>query len=194
MNDEQNISLEIVDGLKLNAVYQDILQPGKILTDINGREYTLPRYFFKVDSLDIAKTTKLSSHFYMSEFLKTDFKEEKLLRIYPKCIPIGVTLIASALELFRRNVGKIVLIATNGGYRSPKHLMNNGITTHSWGTAVNIYKIGNKLLDNQSIIEEYSEKMKDVLPGIWVRPYGTNEGTSFDQLHIDLGFTSVTPK
>ncbi|MEN8194361.1 MAG: hypothetical protein ABFS12_16185 [Bacteroidota bacterium] len=194
MYDTQNIPLEIIDGLKLDIKYREILQPNESVTGSDGIEYTLPRFFYKIDSYETARQIKLSPHFYMSEFLRTDFKEEELLREYPKYIPISVTLIASALELFRKKVGTVVLIATNGGYRSPKHSLNNGISPHCWGTAANIYKIGSKHLDNQSTIEKYSEMMKDVLPGVWIRPYGTKPGTSFDQLHIDLGFTTVFPK
>lgn len=189
----QHIDLEIVDGLQLDEAYREILKPGESVTGPNSLELTLPRYFYAVDSNETAKNTRLSTHFSLYEFLETDFKEAGLLQGYPKYVPIAITQTATALELFRRRVGSIVRIATNGGYRSPQHALNSYMSPHCWGTAVNIYKIGNRYLDSQDRIEKYSELMGDVLPGAWTRPYGTEPGTVFDHLHFDLGYMTVSP-
>ena len=194
MHSEQNMPLKIIDGLLLEPDYKEILQPDEEIANTNGVIYRLPRFFYKVNSWEEASKVKLSAHFYLSEFLTTDFREVELLRSYPKYVPITICYTASILELFRHSAGRIVRIASNGGYRSPKHLLNNGLSPHSWGTAANIYKIGATYLDNKSEIEKYSDIAKKVLPGAWVRSYGTDPGTSFDQLHIDMGFTTVHPK
>jgi len=52
--------------------------------------------------------------------------------------------------------------------------------------------MGNTLLDNESAIDKYSEVIKNILPGVWIRTYGTKPGTSFDQLHLDLGFNKTS--
>ena len=122
-----------------------------------------------------------------------DDKEVKLLRNYPKYIPIGVSLIAAVLSLFRRQIRSSVRIAANGGYRSPGHAINTYMSPHCWGTAVNIYKIGNNFIDNRENMEKYSRLLAETIPGVWIRPYGTTVGTTFDQLHIDVGYTNVFP-
>ena len=192
-SDKQNIPLKIVDGLQLGASYQEILKPGETVIASNGMKHALPQYFYEVDSYETAKNTRLSVHFSMHEFLETDFKEVDLLQDYPKYIPISITLTVAVLELFRKRVGTFIRIATNGGYRSPQHALNSYMSPHCWGTAVNIYRIGNQHLDSQDRIEKYSEMIRNVLPAVWVRPYGTEPGTVFDQLHIELGYTTVSP-
>lgn len=191
---EQSLPLKIIDGLELPSEYKEIFQPDELVIDSNGVEYRLPRYFYKLESWEVASKVKLSKHFYLSEFLTTDFREIELLRTYPKYIPITICYTASILELFRQKIGLCVRIASNGGYRSPKHLKNKGLSPHSWATAVNIYKIGKTNLSTESLIEKYSNIAKETLPGAWVRSYGTEPGTCFDQLHLDLGFTNVYPK
>ena len=192
--DDRNIPLEVVDGLTLDAEYQELLRPDETIIGHNGMTYRLPRYFFVVDSYEIAKQIKLAPNFFISEFLETDYKEADLQRDYPKYIPTAVTLMAAALGVLRKQVRSSIRIATNGGYRSPHHSLNTYMSPHCWGTAVNIYRIGNKHLNNQAIIDKYAEIIKKTLPGVWVRPYGTTVGTSFDQLHLDIGFTTAVPK
>ena len=40
----------------------------------------------------------------------------------------------------------------NGGYRSPGHALTVHATPHAWGTAVNIFKIGDTMLDQQDVL------------------------------------------
>ncbi|MEN8251103.1 MAG: hypothetical protein ABFS32_19370 [Bacteroidota bacterium] len=192
--DEQNIQLETVDGFDFDNELKEILQPGASVTDENGNTYIYPRYFYKIDSFDAATKAKLTPNFFMSEFVRVDYRETELLRAYPRYIPLAVTQTAAMLEVFRRKVGTGVMIATNGGYRSPKHALNTHVSTHSWGTAANIFKIGKSKLNSEEEINKYAQIFRDVLPGVWVRPAGTVPGTTFDQLHIDLGYTNVLPK
>lgn len=188
------LPLEVVDGLQLDASYREVLQPGAILSGENGQEYTLPRWFFRVESAQQANEVMLSPHFHLREFLDTDFREAPLLKEYPKYVPLAVTLTASVLELFRRKVGTLIRIAANGGYRSPAHALNSGLTTHCWGTAVNLLKVGSRRLDNAANHEKYAQVLQSLAPGAWVRPHGFELGNCFDQMHIDLGFTVVTPR
>ena len=194
MADQLNIPLKIIDGTELPERYREVLRPGEVLTDTSGTAYTLPRYFYEIDSEDTANSVKLAQHFYVREFIQTDFKEDRLLQAYPKYIPLAIAYTASLLELFRKKVSSIVRIAANGGYRSPRHQTNNGITPHSWGTAVNIYKIGSNFVDSESSMEKYHQIVHEVLPGVWVRPYGKTPGHVYDQIHLDLGYTTVFPK
>ena len=191
--ESQNIALPVVDGLELDAACREVLRPGELITGADGAERMLPRWFYRIDSPEVAET-RLAPHFFVREFLETDFREAGLLRQYPKYLPMAVTLTATALELFRRKVGTFVRIAANGGYRSPLHGLNGPLSPHCWGTAVNIYKIGNRLMDSPANIDRYSAIIRDLLPGVWVRPHGNTRGTTFDQLHIDLGFTTVAPR
>lgn len=192
-HDRNALELKVVDGLELDAAYRELLRPGEVVRDARGTELTLPRYFYEVESWSVADETRLSPHFYLREFLECDYREPALLRGYPRYIPLAVTLTATALELLRRKVGTLVRIATNGGYRSPSHAINRGLSPHCWGTAANIYKVGNRLLDSAEKHERYSNILQTLSPGVNVRPWGQTPGTVFDQMHIDLGYTVMTP-
>ncbi|GAA4843514.1 hypothetical protein [Algivirga pacifica] len=190
-----NIPVKTVDGLSLSEAYREVLKPDESVTLSSGFTYRLPRFFFEVNSYEEARATMLSKNFHLAEFLVTDFREAELLQTYPKYIPIAVTLTASVLELFRKKVGRIVRIASNGGYRSPAHAFNKDhLSVHSWGTAANIYKIGSEYLNDQESIEKYRAIIREHIPGAWVREYGTEPGTSYDQLHMDLGLTVMSPE
>jgi hypothetical protein len=64
---------------------------------------------------------------------------------------------------------------------------------HCWGTAANIYRIGDDWLDTQETIETYAALVREVLPAAWVRPYGHAAGFADDHLHLDLGYTVTVP-
>ena len=136
---------------------------------------------------------QITPHFALWEFLDVDVREAEVIRTFPRYVPCAVTLLAGFLELFRLEVGTFVHIAANGGYRSPAHALNRYATAHAWGTAANIYRIGDDWLDDQSTIEKYARLARRVLPGIWSRPYGSGAGFADDHLHLDLGFTTVVP-
>ena len=82
---------------------------------------------------------------------------------------------------------------TNGGYRSPRHALTRHASRHCWGTAANIYRIGDTWLDNREEIEKYAAIALRVIPGVWVRPYGQEVGEADDHLHIDIGYTVFDP-
>jgi hypothetical protein len=67
-------------------------------------------------------------------------------------------------------------------------------TPHCWGTAVNIYRIGDTFLDERQSIERYAALARQALPGAWTRPFGGGRGQTDDHLHIDLGFVLSMPR
>lgn len=185
--------LPIVDGLRLDRLHREALQPGSILRDAEGRGRRLPRFFYEIDSWETALSTPLSPHFMLWELIYVDVREAELLRTFPRYVPCAVTLMAAALEAFRTAVGTYVHVAANGGYRSPEHRLSKVATPHCWGTAVNIYRIGNDWLDSQETIERYHRIARETMSGVWVRPYGSGRGFVDDQIHLDLGFVTLVP-
>lgn len=183
----------LVDGRTLPAPYRDLLRPGEALVDETGRERILPREFFRIDSWEQALNTPLTSHFMAWELIGVDVREVPLLRRFPRYVPCAVLLLATALELFRLEVGTYVHVAANGGYRSPGHAVNRAATRHCWGTAANIYRIGDTFMHEPDAIAKYTAVARRVVPGVWVRPYGTSVGTADDHLHLDLGYTAFEP-
>ena len=188
------IPLRIVDARRLDRAMRDVLQPGGTLSDRHGRAHVLPRYFYEVPSWDIAHELQLTRHFTLSEFIQNDLHEAAPLRGFPRYVPCAVTLMAMALEHFRNAVGDYVHIAANGGYRSPAHALSTLATPHSWATAVNLYKIGDRLLDDRETLERYAEIAVQSMPGVYVRPFGTTLGFTDDHLHLDLGYVVTVPR
>lgn len=186
--------LRVVDGRRLEKRVRDALDPGGHLADGMGRARQLPRYFYEIPTWDDAVTTQLAPNFHLWELVQTDVREAPALRAFPRYVPCAVTLLAFALERFRDAVGTRVHIAANGGYRSPRHGLTRGASTHCWGTAANIYRIGDTYLDSRDLIEKYANVAREVLPGVWIRPYGGGPGEADDHLHLDLGYVVSTPR
>ena len=193
MANQPSLSLRIVDGRTLGEQFQAALRPGTLIEDRHGRKRRLPRYFYEVPSWDTALETELTPHFGLWELLDVDFREAEPMRVFPRYVPCAISLLAVFLEVLREEVGTVVRIAANGGYRSPGHRSNRGASPHCWGTAANIYRIGDELMDSQDRIEKYSRLARDLLPGVWSRPFGAGEGFAFDHVHLDLGFATVVP-
>jgi hypothetical protein len=194
MSSVRALPLRVVDGLGLDDKYRKALKPGEILHDREGRARRLPRFFYEIDSGKTAAETDICPHFSVWEFINTDVREARELHGFPRYIPCAVTLIAAHLELFRQQVGVVVRIAANGGYRSPSHALTRHASPHNWGTAVNIYQIGDEYLDDQEKIERFNAIALRLLPGVWVRPYGHNIGYADDHMHMDLSYVSVVPR
>ncbi len=189
----QSFPLKIVDALQLEAPYRAALRPGEVLHDEQGRARRLPRFFYEVGSWKAAKETELAPSFGLYEFIHTDVREADVLRGFPRYVPCALTLLASALVAFRQKVGTYVFVAANGGYRSPGHALSHHASPHHWGTAVNIYRVGDDFLDNQETIERYAALAREVMPWVWVRPYGHAPGFANDHLHLDLGYATLVP-
>lgn len=193
MLEPPSIGLRIVTGEELDRAVRDMLKPGETLRDRAGVGHVLPRYFYEVPSREAAMETALAPNFGLWELVTVDVRETPALRGFPRYVPCGITLLASHLQLLRNEVGKVVRIAANGGYRSPGHRESRYASAHCWGTAANIYRIGDEWLDTRVTIEKFRETTRAVLPGVWTRPYGNRAGFAFDHLHLDLGYLVVEP-
>lgn len=186
--------LRLVDGRRLERRFRDVLLPGGILCDHAGQARVLPRYFYEVESWDQARDTYLSPHFAVSEFIHTDVREAPALRVFPRYIPCATVLLANALELFRQAVGNYIYLGANGGYCSPRHARIGGASPHCWGTAANVYRVGDTYLDSQESIVRFAEIARSVLPTIWTRPLGPELAKTDDHLHLDLGYVVSVPR
>ena len=194
MGEGHRFPLRIVDGLRLEKPVRDALLPGRIVYDEDGFPRKLPRYFYEIPSWEHAMDTQLSDNFALWEFIQTDVREAAPLRAFPRYVPCAITLLALGLERFREAVDTFVHIAANGGYRSPRHALSGNASPHSWGTAVNIYRIGDVFLDDRESIERYAAMARQSMPGAWTRPYGTSKGQTDDHLHVDLGYVLSMPR
>jgi hypothetical protein len=186
--------LPVVDGLRLEKPVRDALMPGRTVFDSAGHERRLPRYFYEIPTWSSAMELRLSRSFALWEFIQTDVREAAPLRGFPRYVPCAITLLALCLERFRDAVGTLVHVAANGGYRSPRHALSTSATPHSWGTAVNVYKIGDSYLNDREQIERFAAIARQELPGAWTRPFGFHRGQTDDHLHIDLGYVVSTPR
>lgn len=195
MSDATAVGLGIVDGLTLDADRRRVLRPGETLADREGRLRRLPRWFYEVPSWDAALKTPLSPSFMVWEFLNVDVREHPLQRSeWPRYLPCAVALLAAHLELLRREAGTYVHVAANGGYRSPAHRLTDHASTHCWGTAANVYRVGDDWLDDENTIARYARMARTQAPVVYVRPYGPLAGQTDDHLHLDLGYTTFVPR
>lgn len=186
--------LRLVDGCTLERRYRDVLMPGEVLCDHRGQARVLPRYFYEITSWEQASETQLAPHFAASEFIHTDVREAAPLRVFPRYIPCATVLLAIALEQFRQAVGTYVYIGANGGYCSPRHARIGGASPHCWGTAANIYRVGDTYLDSHEAITRYAEIAREVIPTVWTRPLGPESAHTDDHLHLDLGYVVSVPR
>jgi len=190
-----------VNGLPLPAVsagslpddVRRALAPGTTLPDTGGQARTLPSMFLRIESWEQARQLPISPHFMLWELIDCDVREAPVVREFPRYVPCALLLLASALEVFRLEVGTYVHIAANGGYRSPAHALSRHASRHCWGAAANIYRIGDTYLDSQAEIDRYAAIASRVLPGVWIRPYGPGDGEADDHLHLDIGYTVFDP-
>lgn len=186
--------LRIVDGLALPVDVRQLLRPGEAMADREGRQHRLPRWFYEIPTWDVARETNITPNFHVWEFIDVDVREtERLRAAWPRYVPCAVTLLAAHLELFRQRVGTYVHVAANGGYRSPAHRRSTHASTHCWGTAVNLYRVGDDWLESERAIARYRRVLRELMPAVYVRPYGAGIGEADDHLHLDLGFTEVVP-
>src|SRR6266404_1122986 len=184
-----------IDGLKLTAEHRELLRPAKSENDSHGNVHHLPRFFYEVASWQEAHEIRLAPHFKLAELMTVDCREaELLLREFPHYVPCTIVLLARFLEDFRREVDAPVFVSANGGYRSPAHRIGGAKSIHAWGTAADIYRVGETFLDDAKSIEKYRAIAASLSPAVFVRPFGSERGQTNDHLHIDLGFASLTPR
>jgi hypothetical protein len=183
--------LSPVDGLNLSAEHRAALRPGEAVTDESGVVHRLPRFFFEVPSWEEARSLRVATHFALSELITVDSREAGLLlRTFPHYVPCAILALARYLEDLRREVDAPVFISANGGYRSPAHRADRRISAHSWGTAADIYRIGDTYLDDGKAIERYRQIAASLGAEVFVRPYAPGD----DHLHVDLGFLTLVPR
>lgn len=185
--------LPIVDGFELDAPVRSLLMPGVQVRDSHARLRRLPRFFYAVESWNAALETKLAPHFAMWEFMDVDLFEPAPLRRFPRYVPCAVTVLAAHLEVLREQFGASIHISANGGYRSPSHGKSIAGSAHCWGTAANIYRIGDQYLDERVAIEKYASLAIGLLPALRARPYGPGPGCVDDHVHLDLGYVTAIP-
>ena len=188
-----SIPLRVVDGYRLEKRCRDALVPGGTLCDERGHARQLPRFFYEVRSWPEARELELSPHFALWEFIQTDVREAEAQRGFPRYVPCAIALVAMALEHLRLEVDEPVHIAANGGYRSPRHSINRHASTHCWGSAVNIYRIGDTYIDTREEHEHFAALARATMPGVWVRPFGDGPGFTSDHLHVDFGYVVAVP-
>jgi len=187
--------LRPIDGLRLSEEYRALLRPGENGAGANGTVHRLPRFFYEIGSWDEAHEIRLAPHFTLAELMLVDCREARLLLCqFPHYVPCAILLLASFLEDFRREVDAPVFIGANGGYRSPAHQIGGARSIHAWGTAANIYRIGDTFLSDGKSIGKYRTVAASLCPAVFVRPFGREEGQTSDHLHIDLGFATLTPR
>jgi hypothetical protein len=193
MSDGQ--SIKIVDAFDLDDELRSLLKPGEMVRDAESRRHRLPRYFYEVPSREAAIGIRLTPHFGLNEFVLVDLREAPRLQEFPRYVPCAVRVLAFYLEQFRAAAGASVHIAVNGGYRSPAHKMSHGATSHMWGTAADIYRIGTTILKTQEVIEKFNELAEQLTDDVTTYPYGHVTGsTADDHVHIDLGYITVVPR
>jgi hypothetical protein len=195
MSDSREPALKVVDAFDLDDELRTILKPGDMVRDAAGRRHRLPRYFYEVPDHDVAMRVRLTQHFGLNEFILADLKEAPRLQSFPKYVPCAVRLLAFFLEQFRTAAGSSVHIAVNGGYRSPGHKLSIGATSHMWGTAADIYRIGPHILKTKETIDKYNDIAEDLSDDVYVLPYGHVTGKNADDhVHLDLGYITLVPR
>ena len=195
---EQSVvqSLKVVDAFDLDDELRSILKPGAMVVDGQKRRHRLPRYFYEVPDHETAMSIRLTHHFGLNEFIVVDLKEHARLQQFPRYVPCAVRILAFYLEQFRIAAGASIHVAVNGGYRSPAHKLTAGTaSSHMWGTAADIYRMGPNILRTKETIEKYNEIAEDLSDEIHVHPYGHVTGTGADDhVHLDLGYITLIPR
>ncbi len=186
--------LKIVDAFDLDDEFRSTLKPGEMVKDAAGRRHRLPRYFYEVPSHEEAVSIRLTANFKLNEFIQVDIKETARLQEYPRYVPCAVRALAFYLQRVRETIGASMHVAVNGGYRSPLHGMSTGASCHMWGTAVDIYRVGNTILRDEETITKFNRIAEDVSDDIRASPYGHSEGFADDHIHLDLGYLIVAPR
>ncbi|HEX2162340.1 MAG TPA: hypothetical protein VHM02_00170 [Thermoanaerobaculia bacterium] len=186
--------LPVVDGLELPDELRRLLRPGEPVADAAGRRWRLPRWFYEIESWQVAKETQLAPYFMLHELIAVDVREPAPLRAFPRYVPLAITHLAAHLSALRQHLGTYVHVAANGGYRSPAHPAGEAASVHRWGTAANLYRVGDDCLDSEATVGRYAEIVRRVLPAAWCRPWGRRPGETIDHLHLDLGRVRVAPR
>jgi hypothetical protein len=187
--------LRVVDGRTLDPARRALLRPGELVTDVRDHRHALPRFFYEIESWEQAKDTPLAPHFTLAELITVDCREAPLLlEEFPHYVPCAVSVLARYLEAFRQRVDAPVFIAANGGYRSPAHALCQPPGPHAWASAANIYRVGDRWLDDRESIEKYARLAESIAPELFAKPFGSGFGETDDHLHFDIGYVTFVPR
>jgi hypothetical protein len=183
--------MKAIDGLTLSAEHRAALRPGEAVTAEDGALHHLPRFFFEVPSWEEAHSLRIATHFALSELITVDSREaDLLLHTFPHYVPCAILALARYLEDFRREVNAPVFVSANGGYRSPAHRVNRGVSLHNWGTAADIYRVGDTYLNDEKSITRHASIAASLGAEVFVRPYKDGD----DHLQVDLGYLTLVPR
>ena len=58
---------------------------------------------------------------------------------------------------------------------------------------MNIFRIGDEVIDDQEKIERFAQIASRAMPALTPKPYGHSVGFVDDHLHLDLGYTVLVP-
>src|SRR5438552_10198026 len=175
--------LRAVDAFSLPEEYRALLRPGEMETDFQGNAHRLKRFLYEISSWREAHEIRLAPHFTLAELMLVDCREATLLLTqFPHYVPCAIVVLARFLEDFRREVDAPVFISANGGYRSPAHRIGGAKSIHAWGTAANIYRVGDTFLDDARAIEKYRVIAASLSPVVFARPFGRERGQTDDHL------------
>ncbi len=184
----------VVDAAALPDGVKSLLRPEEPFRSEAGSP-RLPRYFYEIESWEMARTTKLTVNFTLAELMTVDCRESpRLLHRFPHYVPSTVSILARYLQEFRSRVEAPVFISVNGGYRSPAHRYSTKASPHLWAAAADIYRIGDTWLDNEKAIEKYARVAESIGQEVYVKPFGHGEGETDDHLHFELGFLYAVPR
>lgn len=186
--------LKVVDAHDLPEEVRILLRPGEMVKDRDGRRHRLPRYFYEIPSYEEAKGVQLSPNFRLNEFVRVDLREADRLQQYPRYVPCAIRIMASVLQRIRDAIGSSLHISVNGAYRSPAHERNLPASPHMWGTAVDLYRIGNSMLQTEDSIRKFGAMIEDLTGEIEVSSFGHEPPLTDDHLHIDLGYLIWIPR
>ncbi|HUP44564.1 MAG TPA: hypothetical protein VM779_03530 [Thermoanaerobaculia bacterium] len=187
--------LKIVDAFDLDDELRALLRPGEMVRDSQGRRHRLPRYFYEVPTHEFALEMRLTPNFGLNEFILVDLKEAPRLQEYPRYVPCAIRILAFYLQQFRAAAGASVHIAVNGGYRSPAHKLADNASSHMWGTAADLYRIGKEILKTKELVEKFNDIAEDLSADVTVLPYGPVAGRNADDhVHFDLGYITLIPR
>ena len=186
--------LQVVDATELPKDTRALLRPDELPYDEKQEDLRYPRFFYRVETWEQARETKLAPHFTLAELMAVDCREARpLLHKFPHYVPCTISLLARYLETFRERCEAPVFVAVNGGYRSPAHAFSAKPSLHPWATAADIYRVGDSLLDDEKTIDRYAKIAETIGQEVFVAPYGHKAGQTDDHLHLDLGLIRWVP-
>ena len=185
--------LRIITPSSMPGEVRAILKPGEIIQDHQGRIRQRPTHYFRVENEAQARKTRIAPYFRVHEFIDVDVYETASLRVWPRYMPCAVAILAAHLSALRATLGEGIYISANGGFRSPQHRKSTPDSIHAWGTAANIYRIGDEYLSKPEQVRKWRQRMRRLLPTASFRPIPCGGDSVVDHLHIDIGYVTHVP-